>query len=88
MRDGGSAGRAPTAPRGMTRGQVAAYLSLSPTSIDVWMRKGIIPGPIPGTSRWDRLAIDDAIDQASGRTQAPAAETAFDKWRRGREGPA
>ena len=31
-----------------------------------WIRRGILPGPIPGTHKWDRKAIDRALDRASG----------------------
>jgi hypothetical protein len=34
-----------------------------------WVRRGILPGPIPRTHKWDRKAIDWALDKASGLEQ-------------------
>jgi len=36
-----------------------------PPSIQ-WVKAGGLPGPIPGTCRWDLRAIDEAIDLAGG----------------------
>ncbi len=53
--------------RGMTRQQAAEYCGCETiAAFDAWVRKGIIPGPIPGTHRWDRKAVDAALDRASG----------------------
>ena len=56
----------PLQPRGLSRGDAAAYLGLSVEGFDQWVRKNIVPGPLPGTQRWDRRAIDVALDRASG----------------------
>jgi hypothetical protein len=32
-------------------------------AFDEWVRRGIVPGPIAGTRRWDRKAIDAALDK-------------------------
>lgn len=51
----------------MTKAEAAAYAgcrTLSAFSDQV--RRGILPGPIPGTHTWDRRAIDLALDRASG----------------------
>jgi len=53
-------------PRGLTRDAAAAYCGLSPQGFDDWVKRGVVPGPIPGTQRWDRKAIDLALDRASG----------------------
>jgi hypothetical protein len=51
-----------------------------------WVRKGILPGPIPGTHNYSRDAIDEALDRRAG---APTVreETAYGAWKR-REGAA
>lgn len=76
-------------PRGLTREEAAAYCGCgSVSTFDGWMRKGIVPGPIPGTKRWDRKAIDLALDRASSLPSAPLAPAnneaeaaeAFDQW--------
>jgi hypothetical protein len=54
-------------PRGLSRKDAAAYAGCDTLSaFNNWIRRGILPGPIPGTHRWDRKAIDWALDKASG----------------------
>jgi len=54
-------------PRGLSRKDAAAYAGCdSLSAFNSWIRRGILPGPIPGTHRWDRRAIDQAMDRASG----------------------
>jgi hypothetical protein len=54
-------------PRGLAKVDAAAYCGCeSLSAFDDWVRRGIVPGPIPGTHRWDRKAIDAALDRASG----------------------
>ena len=54
-------------PRGLSRKDAAAYSGCDTLSaFNDWIRRGILPGPIPGTHRWDRKAIDWALDKASG----------------------
>ena len=54
-------------PRGMSREQAAAYAGCETLSaFNDWIRRGIMPGPIPGTHKWDRKAIDAALDRLSG----------------------
>jgi hypothetical protein len=41
------------APRGLTKEEAADYCGCrSEDAFDTWMKKGIVPGPIPGTQRW------------------------------------
>lgn len=67
--------------RGLRRDQAADYLSLSLAGFDAWVHKGKIPGPIPGTKRWDRKAIDLALDRLSKIEQNPPS--AYDRWKSG-----
>lgn len=53
-------------PRGLTKTDAAAYCGVSEDGFDLWVKKGIVPGAIPGTQRWDRKAIDWYLDRASG----------------------
>src|SRR5258708_2996806 len=54
-------------PRGLSKSDAAEYCGCATLeAFDDWVRKGIIPGAIPGTHRWDRKAIDAALDRASG----------------------
>jgi len=70
-------------PRALSRAQAAAYCGCSLTSFNDWVRRGIVPGPIPGTNRWDRKAIDVALDRASGLTFSIGDP--FDEWKARRD---
>jgi hypothetical protein len=72
-------------PRAVSRDDAAAYCGLSPEGFDEWVRRGIVPGPIPGTHRWDRKAIDLSLDRASG-IGTMAYQTPFDEWKARRAG--
>jgi hypothetical protein len=53
-------------PRGMSKEQAAAYAGCqSLSAFNEWVRRGIMPRPIPGTRKWDRKAIDAALDRIS-----------------------
>ena len=72
-----------TQPRLMTGPEAAAYLGISPATFAKWTAAGTLPKPIPNTRRWDRKAIDLALDNASGIV-APSVVTdqAEDEWER------
>jgi excisionase family DNA binding protein len=53
-------------PRLISKREVAAYLGYSEKSLEKLVAAGVIPGPIAGTHRFDRRAIDAALDRASG----------------------
>ena len=70
-----------TQPRGMTREEAAAYCGCESTaSFSDWVRRGIVPRPLPGTHRWDRKAIDAALDRASG-LESRFHESPLEAWR-------
>lgn len=46
-------------PRGLTAAEAAAYLNVSVATFRNRVKKGIIPGPIPGLNRWDKQTLDD-----------------------------
>lgn len=72
-------------PRGLTRDEAAAYCGCKTLeAFDDWVRRKIVPGPIPGTHRWDRKAIDMALDHASG-LRVTVAPTALADWRAKRD---
>lgn len=63
------------AARLMTKAEVIAYCKVAAGTFDRWRREGIVPGPVPGTIRWDRRAIDAALDRLSGLSaQSPMSE--------------
>lgn len=67
------------APRGLSKQQAAEYCGCESTSsFDDWVRRKIVPGPITGTARWDRRAIDRALDRRSGLIDHAAPS--IDEW--------
>lgn len=66
-------------PRGLSKEQAAEYCGCeSVSAFDNWIRRRIVPGPIPGTARWDRRAIDRALDRRSGLVSD--AGPTIDEW--------
>jgi len=53
-------------PRCLTIDELGQYCNVSIGSLRQWIAEGILPGRIPGTSRWDRKAVDIALDNLSG----------------------
>jgi hypothetical protein len=73
-------------PRLLSGIDAAAYLSVTPATFSKWVAAGTVPPPVPATRRWDRKAIDLALDKASGIV-APSIvpdtqEAAEDEWER------
>lgn len=71
-------------PRGLTKADAAAYCGCSEDAFDTWVKKGLVPGAIPGTQRWDRKAIDWYLDRASGLATESAADDALAAWQASR----
>src|SRR5262245_37035962 len=46
-------------PRGLSKQKVAAYAGCE--TLSAFNRRGIMPGSIPGTHKWDRNAVDAAL---------------------------
>lgn len=63
----------------VTRAAAATYLSLSLSAFDRWVVQGIVPPALPGTRRWDKKAIDAALDRRSKLTQD--APSAYERWK-------
>jgi hypothetical protein len=70
-------------PRGMSKEQAAAYAGCETTStFNDWIRRGIMPGPIPGRHKWDRKAIDAAFDRLSDlRPTIEHQLSPYDAWK-------
>jgi hypothetical protein len=64
----------------LTRAEAALMCSISVSTFDVWVRKGIVPGPIVGTRRWSREALERAL--GVNRARDCADTSPFEKWRR------
>lgn len=66
-------------PRLLTKQQAAAYCALTPSRFYQLVKAGTFPAAIPGTTRYDRKAIDVALDKLGGLT--PISELpAYDQW--------
>jgi predicted DNA-binding transcriptional regulator AlpA len=63
-----------TDPRLMTGPEVAAYLGIASATFAKWVANGRAPKPLPSTRRWDRKAIDLALDKISGIPSAPVSK--------------
>jgi hypothetical protein len=71
-----------TSARLLSRLRAAAYCDLSPGTFSNWVAAGRLPPPLRGTRRWDRHAIDVALDKLSG-TKAPSiapSDDPFAEW--------
>jgi len=55
-----------TQPRLMRRLEVMAYLGIGSSTLYRWIDEGRIPGPLPGSERWHRGAVDEALDKWAG----------------------
>lgn len=74
-----------TAPRLLSRAELMTYLGgISSSTLARWIDGKRIPGPVAGTTRWDRIAVDAALDRASGLAQRPAAGEWQGAWDDGR----
>ncbi|ACF01532.1 conserved hypothetical protein [Rhodopseudomonas palustris TIE-1] len=68
--------------RGMTKEEAAAYCGCETlAAFDQWRKKGIVPDAIPGTNRWDRKAIDQALDRASGLVTGSGELSPYQRWK-------
>jgi predicted DNA-binding transcriptional regulator AlpA len=79
-----------TEPRLLSGADAAAYCGITPATFSKWVAAGNMPKPVIGR-RWDRKAIDLALDKLSGiEASPPDQEDEYTAWERGyeaREGP-
>lgn len=73
-----------TPRRILSRADAATYCGLSVSGFDGWVRRGLLPTAVPGTRRWDRHALDEALDRARGG--AATEPSPLDKWLADRAG--
>lgn len=66
----------------LTRKQAAALCGLSTAGFADWVRRGIVPGLIPGTRRWSTTALVEKLE-GGPRT---ARQSEFEEWKRENEG--
>ena len=68
----------------LTREQAAELCGLTPAGFDVWVRKGIVPGPLAGTRRWSRAELERAL--GGGIPANDDAEDAYRRWKESHAG--
>jgi hypothetical protein len=70
-------------PRVLSKDKAAAYCGCETmAAFDDWVRRGIVPGPIPGTRRWDKRAIDMHLDRLSGIEPASEKQLSpYQEWK-------
>lgn len=65
--------------------EAASYVGVSPGHFRKLVDAGIMPAPLPTygrARRWDKIALDRALDSTSGTTTPLAAGfNAYDAWR-------
>ncbi len=66
--------------RGLTIQEAADHCGISVSCFRSWIRDGLVPGPWPGTKRYDKKALDDALDKLSKLEQTLPA-SAYDAWK-------
>lgn len=70
-------------PRGLSVEDAARYAGCETVStFRDWVRRGIMPRPIPGTHRYDRRAIDAALDRISGLSNTAPEDSPYEAWKR------
>lgn len=64
---------APPTRRGLSRGEAAAYIGVSPSTFDKMVQSGEMPGPkrVYARTIWDVRALDLAFDALPGDDSAP-----------------
>jgi len=78
----------PSDRRVFSRAEAASYVSASVGYFDKLIRLGKMPQalPLPGVKRWDKNALDRAIDALSGMSASTSSTpvSPLDAWRRSR----
>lgn len=71
----------------VTKDGICAYLGeISHATYDNWHNRGIVPGPVPGTNRYDLRAHDAVLDRIAGidRVAGPATHLSpLEQWEGG-----
>jgi hypothetical protein len=70
-------------PPVLTRCEAAKMCRISVQTFDSWVRKGILPGPILGTRRWSRSAIEQALAGDVSASLGDKQLSPFEQWKRG-----
>jgi predicted DNA-binding transcriptional regulator AlpA len=70
-------------PPVLTRPEGAKMCGISVQTFDTWVRKGVLPGPIAGTRRWSRSAMEQRLAGQIATPSTTEQPSAFEQWKRG-----
>lgn len=70
-------------PLVLTRREAAQMRRISLQTFDLWVRKGILPGPIWGTRRWSRDVIERRLAGGVVDLLANNQPSPFEQWKCG-----
>lgn len=64
-----------------TKAGICVYLGhISVATYDAWCAKGLVPGPVRGTNRYDIRAHDLLLDRHAGVMKAGSALSPLEQW--------
>ncbi|WP_061778855.1 hypothetical protein [Sphingomonas sanguinis] len=64
-----------------TKAGICVYLGhISVATYDAWCAKGVVPGPVRGTNRYDIRAHDLLLDRHAGLLKANTALSPLEQW--------
>jgi hypothetical protein len=70
-------------PRLLTKEDICGYLGgISPPTYDKWLSRGLVPGPVPGTNRYDLRQHDHVLDVKLGLSKATQSLSPLEQWER------
>lgn len=64
-----------------TKAGICVYLGhISGATYDAWCAKGVVPGPVRGTNRYDIRAHDLLLDRHAGLMKSGATLSPLEHW--------
>jgi len=71
------------APRLVTKEDICLYLGgISTATYDKWQRRGLVPGPVPRTNRYDLRQHDFVLDTKLGLNGVGQPLSPLEQWER------
>jgi hypothetical protein len=68
-------------PRFLTKDEMCDYLgAISGSTYDKWHARGMVPGPVPGTNRYDIRQHDEVLDRILGISSAARKLSPLEQW--------
>ena len=66
-----------------TKDGICAYLGhISHATYDAWQRRGLVPGPVTGTNRYDVRQHDHVLDSRAGLIGRERKMSPLEEWER------